>query len=168
MTEQISKQELLDRIEQGWAVMQTYLDTLSEAQLTGPTDAAGWTAKDHIMHMAVWENGIYALVSKKPRWEGMGLERDVFVSGDYDHMNALIQQQHAAKPLDEVLAHFTEVHERLVKKLRWLSDEELQQPYRVYQPDSDRDAPVIGWVAGNTYEHYTEHQPWIAAIVTAE
>lgn len=56
----MKKDELLIRIEQGWNEFQAYIQTLSAAQLAGPTDAAGWTAKDHIMHLAVWEDGIDA------------------------------------------------------------------------------------------------------------
>ena len=49
-----------------------------------------------------------------------------------------------------------------------MSDADLQRPYNHYQPSSDRQQPVIGWIIGNTYGHYEEHQPWIAAIVASE
>jgi hypothetical protein len=50
------KAELLERIEAGFQEINQYLDSLTETQLTQPTDAAGWTAKDHVIHMAIWED----------------------------------------------------------------------------------------------------------------
>jgi hypothetical protein len=43
-----------------------------------------------------------------------------------------------------------------------LDDADLEKPYSHYQPgDPDEKRPVVGWVAGNTYEHYAEHTNWI-------
>jgi len=167
MSEQkvMSKSELLEQMRRGWDDFQAYLQTLSEAQLSQPTDAAGWTAKDHVIHLAVWEAGIDALLGRESRWERMGLDAATWASGDFDAMNAVIQRRHKDMPLVEVLRTFQDVHQRLIGKIALLSDEDLQRPYRAYQPDSDRDAPVIGWIMGNTYEHYAEHRPWIEAIV---
>ena len=54
---------------------------------------------------------------------------------------------------------------RLVAVLGGLSDDDLQKPYSHYQPtDPDERRPVVGWVAGNTYEHYAEHIDWIKAF----
>ena len=68
-------------------------------------------------------------------------------------------------PLDEVMATFHEGHQRFVEKLRSLSQEDLERPYRHYQPDTKRNAPVWNWVEGNTFRHYAMHKRWIAAIV---
>lgn len=160
-----SKPELMARIHTSWDKFQAYLSTLSEEQLTGPTDAAGWTAKDHIMHLAVWEDGIAALLDKQPRDAQMGIDTQLWLTGDYDHINDTIQKRFADKPLDEVLQTFKTVHARVVAKLESMTEEELLRPYSDYQPGADRDAPVIGWVVGNTFEHYEEHHPWIVKIV---
>jgi hypothetical protein len=48
-----------------------------------------------------------------------------------------------------------------------LSDADLQKPYSHYQPaDPDEKRPVVGWVAGNTYEHYAEHIDWINQLLS--
>jgi len=52
----MQKAELITRINQGWDDFTTYLKTIEPEYFTIPTDAAGWTAKDHVMHLAVWEN----------------------------------------------------------------------------------------------------------------
>jgi hypothetical protein len=98
----------------------------------------------------------------------MGLDAATWATGDFDAMNAVIQQQHRAKPLDEVLAAFRAAHKHLLEKLETMSDDDLQRPYNTYQPDPKRVDPVINWIIGDTYAHYAEHQPWIAAIVTGD
>ena len=160
-----TKAELLKSMHDGWAEFQAYLDSLAPADFTTNTDAAGWTAKDHVMHLAVWEDGIWALLEKQSRREQMGLDEATWQSGDYDRMNAVIQQAHRDKSLDEVFDAFRDVHRRLIAKIESMRDDDLQQPYRTYQPDADREEPVIQWIAGNTYEHYAEHQPYIARII---
>lgn len=91
------KQGLLHTIEDGWQRLQSFIDSYSEAQLTTPTDAARWTAKDHLMHLAVWQGSMIAVMDKKPRWEYMNVPKDVWATldtGNYDEVNAHIQQQH--------------------------------------------------------------------------
>jgi hypothetical protein len=165
MTKKIlSKAKLLANIQQGWDEFQNFIQNFTAAELTEPTDAAGWTAKDHLMHMAVWEDGIYALLSHQSRHEQMGLDASEW-DQSYDDINDVIWKQQRDKPLDEVLKTFVSVHQRLVEKITALTDEDLSRPNSYYQPNSDDDQPVIGWIIADTYEHYAEHQPWIAAIV---
>jgi uncharacterized protein (TIGR03083 family) len=161
----LSKDQLLNRIQNGWNDFTAYLNTLSEEDLTQPTDAAGWTAKDHVAHLAVWEDGINAVLERQSRRERMGLDEVTWKRWDFDEMNAVIQQQHQHLPLAEVRETFRDVHERLMAKVESMSDEDLQRSYRDYQSDAVREDPVVNAIAGNTFGHYAEHQPWIAAIV---
>jgi hypothetical protein len=161
----MNKAELLEKINAGWDEFQTYVATLSPADFTSNIDAAGWTVKDHMMHLAVWEDGIRALLDGQSRHHHMGLDDTTWETGDFDMMNAVIQQQHRDKPLDEVLAALRDAHTGLMAKLDTLSNDDLQRPYNTYQPDPKRVDPVINWIEGDTYAHYAAHQPWIAAIV---
>lgn len=157
--------EMLQRVQAAWEDIQQYLASLSEEQLTQPTDAAGWTAKDHMMHMAVWEDGVQALLSKQNRFARMGLTESDWENGDADSINAIIQKQHQAKTLTEVRQAWAAIHQRLVETVSQLSDDELNLPYDHYDPSWEDKSPVWGRIVGNTFEHYAEHKPWIAAIV---
>jgi len=165
MTDEMSKAELLDEMDAGWQELTTYLDGLHSTDFTTNTDAAGWTVKDHVMHLAVWEDGVWAVLTGKNRYEHMGLDKATWDSHDYDRINAVIQQFHQDKPLAEVRQHLQDVHARLVATIDSLSDTDLQQPYSHYQPDYDWNDPVIAWIINNSYTHYREHIPWMAAIV---
>ncbi len=91
---EVTTAELLSRMQEGWESLQAYIKTLSPQQLTEPTDAAGWTVKDHLIHLAVWENGVDAALSRDNRAARMGLTPEQWASDDYDIMNAVIQQAH--------------------------------------------------------------------------
>ena len=162
----MNKTELLDKINRGWADFQAYLKTLASADFTSQVDAAGWTVKDHIMHIAVWEDGIRAMLEGQSRHGQMGIDDATWSEGDFDAINAIIQQQHRDKSTDEVLEALQATHDGLMARLDTMSDADLQRPYHTYQPDPKRTDPVINWIIADTYAHYDEHQPWMAKIVT--
>jgi len=159
-----TKAELLRLIQQGWDDFHAFLARYSREQLSTLKDAVGWTPKDHIVHLAVWEDSIHVLLNGQSQREGLGLDEATWAS-DYDHQNAVLRERYLALTLDEVLDLFRRSHARLIAKIETLSDEDLRKPYRHYDPTSDDDRPIIGWIIGDTYEHYQEHAPWIAAIV---
>lgn len=161
----LTKENLLRRMETGWNEIQVFLGTLSETQLTVPTDAAGWTAKDHVIHLAMGEDSAYALLNGQPLREAMDIDPDTWKQGD-DAINAVLQQRYRDLSLDEVLAIFRRNHERLVAKIKSMTEEQLLLPYRHYDTNTDDERPVIWWVISNTMMHYGDHIPWIKAIVS--
>jgi len=161
----VSRAELLAKIQQEWDALQTYLETLTETQLTELADAAGWSVKDHISHLAVWEDGITALLEGESRRERMGIDEIRWKTPGYDQINEVIYRRHRHKSLEEVLQTFQEVHERLIAKIQSMSDEELQLPYSYYQHNSIQNKPVIHSILAATANHYSEHLPWIREIV---
>mgnify|MGYP002713116940 CR=1 FL=1 len=161
----MQKADLLEQIQAGWENLQAFINSLDEAQFTAKTDAAGWTVKDHLMHLAVWEDGLSGLVNSQPRWERMGVPQDVWDNSGYDKINAVIQQQHHAMPLEDVLNALQDVHKEVLYHLNKLTDADLELPYKHYQADSPLDKPIMWWLIANTYEHYAEHIPWMQAIL---
>ncbi|MCL4879266.1 MAG: maleylpyruvate isomerase N-terminal domain-containing protein [Anaerolineae bacterium] len=160
----VSKTELLAAIDRGWNDLNTYIQSLTEAQITQPTDAAGWTVKDHLMHLAVWEDGILALLEKQSRRERMGINAAMWAKFDFDEMNAAIQQRHRDKPLAEVLQAHRGIHQRLVDQIQAAVEEDLHRPTSYFDPEGS-DSPLIDKIMGNTFGHYEEHIPWMDAIV---
>jgi uncharacterized protein (TIGR03083 family) len=160
----MTKAEFLSALDKGWNDLRAYLETLTADQMTQPTDAAGWTVKDHLLHLAVWEDGMAALLQGLSRHDSMGVKKGVWDSGDFDQINAVIQQRHKDMPLDEAMRTLSDVHQRFVEKIGTLSEEDLQRPYNTYQPESSRSYPVMQSLMGNTFEHYEEHIPWMDAI----
>jgi uncharacterized protein (TIGR03083 family) len=162
-----TKADLLVWMTQGRTALEQVLGQLSEAQLTASGPNGGWTVKDHLAHLAAWERGIAALLQRRPRWAAMGLDEATISNYDEEGVNALIYRQNKDRPLTEVLADFHEAHRQILAALDDLSDAELFKPYASYsgEPAGDDTRPIVGWIAGNTYEHYAEHQAWIEAML---
>ncbi len=160
----LSKADLLTKTQQNWDELNAYLKTLNETQLATLTDAAGWTVKDHLIHIANWEEDMCVLLDGQCRWEAMNIDLDIWRTDDWDKINAVVHKRTRELPLAEALKRLRANHQRLMAKLQALSDEDLKRPYRHYQPESTLEAPIFGWIKGCTYQHFAEHLPWMQAI----
>jgi hypothetical protein len=159
----LTRENLLRQMEVSWNELQSYLASLTKEQLVGPKDAAGWTVKDHIIHLAMWEEAGLALLEGKSKREVMDVTAETWAQDD-DAINTVVQQRYHNMSLDEVMQTFRQNHERMLKKLDTMTEEDLLLPYNHYQPDSSEERPIIRWVIGDTIDHYRDHMPWMAAI----
>jgi uncharacterized protein (TIGR03083 family) len=162
------KTDLLARIERSWAELERTIGRLGDAQLTGPRDGGGWAVKDHLAHLAAWERSMAYLLRGRPRHEGLGVDERTYLEGDEDEINDAIFRLGRDRPLPETLADWRETHRQLLATLAGLGDADLQKTYSDYLPDEpgeETGEPIVGRLAGNTYEHYDQHRGWIEALV---
>jgi uncharacterized protein (TIGR03083 family) len=153
----------MPRIDAGWNKLVELVNEVQEARGLSRAGADGWAVKDHVIHIAAWEHSLRALVEGDDRERAVGL---LEAADGIDSVNEAIRKLHENDTEDEALDYFRDSHARLVTALRKLSDADLQKSYSHYQPtDPDENRPVVGWVAGNTYEHYAEHIQWINQLL---
>src|SRR5260221_3234727 len=126
-----TKAELLAAIDRSWQSINSFLDRLTEQQLTQVKDKQGWNVKDHVVHMTAWERSALFFLQGKPRHEGLGVDEAAYRIGKDAIINAAIQKQ------------FRDNHQRLLKALQPLSDADLQKRHRDYLPPEpvDVDGP---------------------------
>lgn len=164
-----SKAELIERLEAGYGALEERFGRLSEAQLSARQAATEWSIKDHLAHLAVYVHGMAALLRREPRWAAMQLsEKFVYDSQSYDEINAVLYQQYQDRSPSEVWAALREAHQQMLSALDKLTDADLVKTYAHYQPhdsEANKKDPVLGWIIGNTYEHYAEHQPWMEELL---
>ncbi len=154
------KAELLEKMQAGWGMLQDYLATLTPEQMSTPTDAAGWTVKDHLIHLAVWQDGVYAMLQGQDRVAAMDVPQAVWDTRDFDQINAVIQQRHQNDSLDEVLRTLDTVQARFYAKIQSLDEADI---YRA-NPASPAGTLMIEYIKGDSYEHYAAHVPWMETI----
>lgn len=163
-----TKADLLADIERTWTLLNTALGRLTDAQLTALKDAQGWAVKDHLVHLTAWERSMAFFLQGQPRHAGLGVDEALYLRGDDDEINAVIQQQRQDLPLADALEQFRDTHRQLTTLLQPMTDADLQKPYRHYLPDEPRDGdgpPAISVVYGNSAHHFAEHLEWIEALV---
>jgi len=163
------KTQLLADIEREWGALNQTLGRLNDPQMTDLRDPQGWSVKDHLVHLAFWERGVCYYLQGKPRHLGMEITEELLLQGDYDQINAVIQQAQQGMSLAEVQALIHYCHRQLLNGVMQMSDADLLKPYRRYRPDEDGEGegpPVLYMLYGNTAEHFSEHRQWIKALVT--
>lgn len=166
-----TKAELLADIEQAWTALNEALDRLTQVEQTGPKDAQGWTVKDHLFHLAAWERSVIFMLQGKPRHAGLGVEEDLYLSKDYDRINAEIFRQHREEALDETVTLLNGTHQQMLDLLQGLTDEDLHRPYRYYLPDEPGEGdgpPALNLIYADTTDHFAEHLEWITSIVKGQ
>ena len=80
----------LARFDHAWATLDKTVQGLSERELTEIRDPAGWSAKDHLMHVATWEQALLAKLDGRARHQALGLDASTDGSEDWDGLNAEI------------------------------------------------------------------------------
>jgi hypothetical protein len=164
-----TKDQIITEVTAAWADLNKRLDDYTEGQLSEPRDAVGWAAKDHLVHMAMWERSVTFLLQHKPRYEGLGIEKDLYDAGDEDAINDVISKQFASITATEAREKLRQVHEELVALVTSLSDADLNKPYNEFLPDEPDDTRLaVDVIYGNTVHHYPDHMNWIEALIKRE
>lgn len=158
MTAPASKADLMNQINEAWTTYTGALAGIDPDQALVPGDD-GWSVRDEVAHVSAWERSLLALLKGESRAEAIGFTPDEYESADIHQMNARIKADAADLSLAEAVARAEATHADLLAVLEPLTWDDLQRPYSHYLPDTkaDEDPPVLGWVLGDTTEHYAEH-----------
>jgi hypothetical protein len=164
-----TKAEVVAKINQGRARLEELIAPLAEDRLAalGPD---GWSAKDHLIHLAAWQQGIAALLRQQPRYQAMGLDYETRAANSEDAFNAIIHERSKHLTPAEAVRRFRRSCDDLLAAIGEITDADLRRTYSYYQPDEpgeDSGTPITSWVAGNSYAHYAEHEEWIRRLLAA-
>lgn len=155
-----------DQIETAWRSLWETVDTLSDEQLSGPADAAGWRAQDHLAHLGAWERGVIFMLNGHPFHAGLGVDEETWTSGDIDAINAVIFGLNRDRGLEDVRTGLRVTHTELVTTIGGLDPARLDESIAPSDSGDPSSPPTLRQkIAGNTWEHYPEHAEWILALV---
>jgi uncharacterized protein (TIGR03083 family) len=162
-----SKAELMTQLQASWDALQEAAASVDPTRMATP-GPDGWSVKDQLAHVSAWERSLIALLTGESRAAAIGMDEAAYAAADIDQMNAYIVSQAADATYPEVLAQAQATHNELIGILDRLSWEEINQPYRHFQPDCQEEFgnnPALDWVLGNTTEHYPEHREYLERTV---
>ncbi len=149
------KQDLIERIESEWLALMRTVEGLTPEQMSTPM-AGGWSAKDNLAHLAAWEQFLvhYHLQGKLPH-QALDLDAESFEKLDETGINAIIYERNRLRSATDVLADARRSHALVLETLALMTFDDLMRPHF---PDDPEDRPLVGWIIGNTYDHYREHR----------
>lgn len=157
----LTKEQLVERIEGGWAELDRLQAGLDDAPNPGAA-GGGWSLKDHLAHIAAWELSLVALLTGDDREAAVGVPAGAV---ETDSINAIIHERLRGLTAAEVRALLRGTRAQLRDALAPLTDADLVRPYSHYQPHEEgENRPVIGWILGNTADHVAEHVDAMRAL----
>jgi len=163
MDEQMSKTRILESIQSGRKALQATLEGMSEAQMTEPGAESDWSVKDILVHVAVWEGMMVRWVEESLRGEVPERPAPGMTWDDLDGLNAQIYADNKDKALEEVRGDFRASHQRALKTVESMTEEDLLDAGRFEWRQGD---PMWHMVAANTWWHYKEHRETIGNWLT--
>jgi uncharacterized protein (TIGR03083 family) len=106
-------QELVDRLEEVWASIDSMCANLTEQQWKAPTDLPGWSVQDNVVHIS----GIESVVLGRPTPDHTPPDYD-HVKNDMGKNNEVWVDSRRSWSGEEVLAEFREVTGTRLRQLR--------------------------------------------------
>src|SRR3954449_3427223 len=101
-----TKTELMERIVPARAALDRFVGSLSEAQLAAPSPDGGWAVKDHLTHIATWEQMSAAHLRGGSDHEVIGMDEATYEKQDLDSLNAAIYEMHRNREPNDVRTMF--------------------------------------------------------------
>jgi hypothetical protein len=130
------------RIKNKYTNILQLCQNVPESALTEPISPNGWSVKDTIAHIAAWDWRCASLLS-----EVYDTDTPLTAHPDVDALNLEIHQEREGWSWEEVVRDFREAHQFLLKSIRALPPERLN------------DSIVQQSIIEETCEHYNQHLP---------
>jgi hypothetical protein len=164
-----TKQNLIAHTTTAWNALVAYVDGLTAEQWTGPRDAAGWSVKDHISHVTLWDRAVIAALRHQVLMqETLGISEPAWSAGSFDPMNEEIRHLAVGESVDRVRADRDATWTDLVALMGELSEEQLTRSGAeagLAVGPVPLDEPVLRVLMDYWGAHYAEHLQDIQAIV---
>ena len=148
----------LARFDHAWEALDKTVKSLGPRELTDIRDPAGWSAKDHLMHLAVWEQALLAKIDGRARHEALGLDASTEGSDDWDTLNAEIFAHTRGHSVSDVLKALETTHDTTRARLIAMIDG---------GPSSESSPRSQALLTGlpDYIDHYEQHRGWIEELV---
>jgi hypothetical protein len=159
------KAALLEQIEQERQIWEQLLAEVGEGRMLEPGVTADWTFKDVVAHLNGWrvltlarlEAARHGRAPEPPPWPAH-LDEDV--EADVDQINDWIYRASQDRPLQDVLAEYSQSFERMRAAVAAIPERDLMDPGRYPWLGGYPLAAVLEGTFGHLHE---EHEPALKA-----
>lgn len=167
MNEQMQhNNQLSQNTDADWSKLEASLAGLNEQQITEICDEHGWSIKDHLAHIAHWEEVLLMMFLETPFEETMRIPWGKYP--EMDDVNENMIKQWADFSANAILNRLRRVHHQLTAKISPLSEEDLQTPVKkffsnLWIPEQEQ-RNLAEFIPEYTFGHYRDHAVWIAQM----
>jgi hypothetical protein len=161
----LTKPKILELIQAERADLEGTLARLSDEQMTRPGVEGGWSVKDLLAHLTVWETRMVEWIGQSLRGEVPERPAPGMTWDDLDRLNEETYLLYKDRSLSEALSDFHTTYRRAMEVVSSLQERDLLDPQRFAWRQG---APLWHMVAANTWEHYQEHHAAISHWLTEE
>jgi DNA-binding transcriptional ArsR family regulator len=153
-------------IDAAWKDLHAFLVAVTPDQAV-KRDQAGWSVKDHVTHLAVWEDSVAILFRGGRRHEALGIEEAFYAASSIDEINEVIRARLEGTTLQEAVRNLQGAHRQLMGHLRTLRDADLHAKAREFFPQApgNEDRALASLIWDNTGRHFSEHLEWMRDLV---
>jgi len=156
----MSKEELLSSIRDERARLDAVVHALGEADLSEPSLDGGWSVKDVLAHIAVWERRLLTALEAAARgdvpvWPEVG-----YTFRDTDRLNARDFEANRGRSLEDVRRESRRSFEETLGAIERFSEDDLTRGDRWPWANG---MSLVQMMSPNTDEHYREHAAAIEA-----
>src|SRR5688572_18563530 len=153
-----NKKELMTEIEKEWKLLISVAENLTDAQMTTP-DEGGWSPKDNLAHLSEWMNVLMGYhLDHHPSHEVLKVSEEVTKDWDFSIINPVLFERNRSRSRQEVVDELKAVYQKLWDKLNAMSWDDFMKPRHADDPEK---RPLLGWILGDTTEHFLEHRETI-------
>jgi hypothetical protein len=148
----MTKDELIEALEDEREKMLDAIDGLSDEELQRPGANGEWSVKDILIHLSAWEAEMVKLL-----WQAKQGQKPTsahFNTPDVDARNQEWFEAYRGRELDRVLADFAALRQQTVRRVEAFSEADLNDVQHFSWLGG---RPLWEWVAGDSFEHEAEH-----------
>jgi hypothetical protein len=154
----MTKQEILDAMQDSRAKLLEAINGLDPAEMQIPGVVGQWSVRDILGHITRWEAELVRMMFQLI--QGMAPDFPTLTDPDFDKINARFQKENLGRSLDLILSDFQSVRKQTQRRLADFTEEQLSSPV-YYQ--ALKGIALLEYIASNTYEHEAEHTAQIMA-----
>jgi len=152
------KQDVVQKISDGRNRFIAILDDLSEKEMMIPLEEGGWSIKDYVAHISIWEKRMVEWLAVVERGDVPQQLPPGMTWDDLDSWNAQTYEEDRERALADVLAEFNALGEESVRAVDAIPEDLLMREDALEWRSG---SPLWEMVAENSFWHYPEHMETI-------